>query len=139
MGASSTEWYYAKRHLSDRFRLILWDLPGLGESTQPKDRNFALDKMASDLHAVMGLAGGKPVVLVGHSIGGMINLTFCRRYPDLLGSQVAGIVQVDTTYTNPVKTTKGSGFSRAIQKPVAEPLLHATIFLSPPGAADDLA
>jgi hypothetical protein len=63
-GASSTEWYYAKRHLSDRFRLILWDLPGLGESTQPKDRNFALDKMASDLHAVMGLAGGKPVVLV---------------------------------------------------------------------------
>jgi pimeloyl-ACP methyl ester carboxylesterase len=130
-GANSTEWYYAKRHLSDRFRLVLWDLPGLGESTQPQDRNFALDKMASDLHAVMGLAKGKPVVLVGHSIGGMINLTFCRLYPDLLRSQVAGIVQVDTTYTNPVETTKGSEFSRAIQKPVAEPLLHATILLSP--------
>jgi pimeloyl-ACP methyl ester carboxylesterase len=130
-GANSTEWYYAKRHLSDRSRLILWDLPGLGESNEPNDRNFALEKMASDLHAVMGLANGKPVVLVGHSIGGMINLTFCRRYPDLLGSQLAGIVQVDTTYTNPVKTTKGSGFSQAIQKPLAEPLLHSMILLSP--------
>jgi pimeloyl-ACP methyl ester carboxylesterase len=130
-GTSSAEWYYAKRHLSDRFRLILWDLPGLGESTQRRDRNFALEQMASDLRTLLSLANGRRVVLVGHSIGGMINLTFCRLYPKLLGSQVAGIVQLDTTYTNPVKTTKGSGFSRAIQKPIAEPILHAMIPLSP--------
>ena len=129
-GADSKEWYYAKRQLSDRFRLILWDLPGLGESTEPNDGNFALEKMASDLHSVLPLAQGKPVVLVGHSIGGMINLTFCRLYPDLLGRQIAGIVQLDTSYTNPVKTTKNSGFSQAIQKPVAEPLLYAMIPLS---------
>jgi hypothetical protein len=30
------------------------------------------------------------VVLVGHSIGGMTMLTFCRRYPALLGSKVRG-------------------------------------------------
>jgi pimeloyl-ACP methyl ester carboxylesterase len=130
-GTNSTEWYYAKRHLSDRFRLILWDLPGLGGSSQPSDRNFALEKMASDLHSVVSLANGKPVVLIGHSIGGMINLTFCRLYPDLVGAQIAGIVQMDTSYTNPVKTTKNSSFSQAIQKPVAEPLLHAMILLSP--------
>ncbi|MFL6464947.1 MAG: alpha/beta fold hydrolase [Bryobacteraceae bacterium] len=130
-GTNSTEWYYAKRHLADRFRLILWDLPGLGESAQPDNRNFALEKMASDLHSVLPLANGKPVVLVGHSIGGMINLTFCRLYPDLLGAQIAGIVQLDTSYTNPVKTTKNSGFSQAIQKPIAEPLLYAMIPLSP--------
>jgi pimeloyl-ACP methyl ester carboxylesterase len=87
--------------------------------------------MASDLHAVLSLAGSKPVVLVGHSIGGMINLTFCRLYPDLVGSQIAGIAQVDTTYTNPVKTTKGAAFSLAIQKPIAEPILYAMIPLSP--------
>jgi pimeloyl-ACP methyl ester carboxylesterase len=130
-GTSSTEWYYAKRHLSDRYRLILWDLPGLGESAQPRDRNFALERMASDLHTVLSLADSKPVVLVGHSIGGMINLTFCRLYPDLVRSQIAGIAQVDTTYTNPVKTTKGAAFSLAIQKPIAEPILYAIIPLSP--------
>jgi hypothetical protein len=82
-GTSGTEWYYAKRHLSDRFRLIVWDLPGLGESAQRRDRNFALEQMASDLHKVLSLADGKPVILVGHSIGGMINLTFCRLHPEL--------------------------------------------------------
>jgi pimeloyl-ACP methyl ester carboxylesterase len=130
-GTSSTEWYYAKRHLSDRYRLILWDLPGLGESAQPADRNFALERMASDLHTVLSLANSESVVLVGHSIGGMINLTFCRLYPELVGSQIAGIAQVDTTYTNPVKTTKGAAFSLAIQKPLAEPILYAMIPLSP--------
>lgn len=130
-GTNSTEWYYAKEQLADRFRLIVWDLPGLGETAQPQDGNFALERMASDLHSVLSLANGKRVVLVGHSIGGMINLTFCRLYPELAGSQIAGIVQLDTSYTNPVKTTKGSGFSQAIQKPIGEPILHAMIYLSP--------
>ena len=130
-GVSSTEWYYAKRQLSDRFRLIVWDLPGLGLSAQPQDRNLALEKMAADLRAVSKLADGKRFVLVGHSIGGMINITFCRLYPELLGSPVAGIVQVDTTYTNPVRTTKDASFALALQKPVAEPVLHVIIPLSP--------
>jgi pimeloyl-ACP methyl ester carboxylesterase len=130
-GVSSTEWYYAKRHLSDRFRLIVWDLPGLGLSGQPSDRDYALEKMASDLRAVLQLTEGRRAVLVGHSIGGMVNLTFCRLYPELLGSTVAGIVQVDTSYTNPVRTTKNAGFSLAIQRPVAEPILHAMVLLSP--------
>src|SRR4051812_42771123 len=45
-----------------------------------------------------------PVILVGHSIGGMINLTFSRRHPELLGSKVRGIVEMNSTYTNPTST-----------------------------------
>ena len=130
-GTNSTEWYYAKKQLGQQFRLIVWDLPGLGESAQPQDRNFTLDRMATDLHAVLPLANGKPVVLVGHSIGGMVNLTFCRLFPQALGTQVAGIAQVDTSYTNPVKTTQNSQLSEALQKPVGEPVLHAMIWFSP--------
>lgn len=130
-GMDSTEWYYAKRDLSSHFRLILWDLPGLGGSAQPEDHDFALEKLAQDLHSVLAAANGKPVVLVGHSIGGMINLTFCRLFPEALGREVAGIVQVDTSYTNPVRTTKHSRLSLALQKPVAEPILHAMAGLSP--------
>lgn len=130
-GTSQTEWYYAKRDLMGQFRLIFWDLRGLGKSSQPEDRDYALEKMASDLESVLTLANGKPVVLVGHSIGGMINLTFCRMFPARLGRDVSGIVQVDTSYTNPVTTTKNAGFSRALQKPFAEPMLHAMIWFSP--------
>ena len=34
-GADSTEWYYQKKHLAERFRLIVWDEPGLGLSKKP--------------------------------------------------------------------------------------------------------
>ena len=96
-GMNSTEWYYAKRDFGPNFRIIVWDLPGLGESSRPDDGDFALETLARDLRSVVNLAKGKPVILVGHSIGGMINLTFCRLFPELLGHEIAGIVQVDTT------------------------------------------
>ena len=127
----STEWFYARQELSAKYRLIVWDLPGLGLSSQPDDRDFSLDRMAQCLQAVVATAKGKPVILVGHSIGGMINLTFARLFPGMLGREVAGLVQLDTSYTNPVKTTKNSETSQALQKPVAEPILHGMIALSP--------
>ena len=34
-GANSTEWDYLKKELSDAFRLIVWDLPGLGLCAKP--------------------------------------------------------------------------------------------------------
>ncbi|MDP9049154.1 MAG: alpha/beta hydrolase [Acidobacteriota bacterium] len=126
----NTEWFYAKRQLAGQFRLIVWDLPGLGETMSPADKDFSLEKMAADLHTVLILADGKPVVIVGHSIGGMINLTFCKMYPQDLKTRVAGLVELDSSYTNPVKTTKDSGLNLALQKPVAEPLLHIMIPLS---------
>lgn len=106
-------------------------LPGLGDSSRPGNGDFALETLARDLRAVLGVANGKPVILVGHSIGGMINLTFCRLFPTLLGHEVSAIVQVDTTYTDPVKTTNDSSVSQALQKPIAEPILYGMIGLSP--------
>jgi pimeloyl-ACP methyl ester carboxylesterase len=130
-GTNSTEWYYAKRRLADRFRLIVWDLPGLGRSTGPRTNDYSVDKMARDLEAVLDLAGDRPAILLGHSIGGMITLAFCRLFPQHLGRRVAGLVLVGTTYTNPVRTTTANGFFRAAQKPILEPLLHLTVWLAP--------
>ena len=62
--------------------------------------------MADDLRAVVWATPG-PVILVGHSIGRMINLTFADRYPDLLGSKVKRIVVMNSTYTNPTSTKRG--------------------------------
>jgi pimeloyl-ACP methyl ester carboxylesterase len=130
-GTNSTEWYYAKQHLATRFRLILCDLPGVGKSRGPTNRDYDLEKLAGDLEAMLGLAGNAPVILVGHSLGGMIILTFCRRFPRYLQRRVAGLVLVDTTYTNPVRTTSFPQFFQAIQRPLLEPLLHLMIWLSP--------
>jgi pimeloyl-ACP methyl ester carboxylesterase len=130
-GANATEWYYLKQQLGDRFRLIAWDLPGLGLSRRPDNNEFSLEKLARDLDVVVELARGAPVVLLGHSIGGMIGLTYCRLFPESLGRKVSGLVLVHTTPTNPVCTTRNAGLYTALQKPVIEPLLHLTIWLSP--------
>ena len=44
-GANSTEWYYPKKHLADRFRLIVWDEPGLGLSKKPDNNDYRLEKL----------------------------------------------------------------------------------------------
>jgi len=130
-GLNGTIWAYAERALSQGFRVIVWDLPGTGRSSRPKDGKFSLDRFATALKTVLTAAGPRPAVLVGHSIGGMTTLTFCRDYPEMLGREVAGIALVDTTYTDPIQTAWGRGLLRALKKPVIEPLMHLTIWLSP--------
>nr|WP_242050662.1 alpha/beta hydrolase [Oculatella sp. FACHB-28] len=130
-GPDSLVWYYAKKQLTDQFRVIVWDLPGLGKSKKPKNRDYSLEKYARDLEAVLNLAGDQPVVLLGHSMGGMILLTFCRLFPQHLRRRVAGLIVVDATYTNPLRTTILSKLLLALQKPLLEPLLYLAIALSP--------
>ena len=130
-GCDSTEWFYPKHDLADRFRLIVWDEPGLGFSKKPDNNDYRLEKLAADLEAVLRLAGDRPAVLVGHSIGGMIILTFCKLFPESLGGRVAGLVLAHTSYTNPVRTAKMAGFYTAIETPVVIPLLYLTIWCWP--------
>jgi pimeloyl-ACP methyl ester carboxylesterase len=130
-GLDSGEWCYAVKHLADRYRVIVWDLPGLGRSGRPATNDWSLEKLAADLETVLGLAGGRPAVLVGHSIGGMILLTLCRLRGPALVTRVSGLVLAHTTYTNPVETTKRAALYRALQKPVLEPLCHLMVWLAP--------
>lgn len=130
-GANADEWYYQKRHLADRFRLIVWDLAGLGGSTQPDNGDYSMEKLASDLQAVLAIAGDRPAILVGHSIGGMILLTFCRLFPEALGTRVAGLAVVHSSYKDPIQTVKWAPIYQALRIPVIIPLLHLTIALWP--------
>lgn len=131
LGADLNEWYEIRDLLADRHRLIDWDLPGLGMSTMPRDGTWSMEKLASDLEAVLAVAGGRPAVLLGHSLGGMILLTFCRLFAGTLRQRVGGLVLAHTTYTNPVKTAAWAPLYTALQKPVLEPLCHLTIGVSP--------
>src|SRR6202048_3407788 len=130
-GADRTEWDYLRRDLAGRFRLIVWDLPGLGRSSQPTNHDYRLENLPNDLQAWLALAGARPAILLGHSIGGMITLTFCGLFPEELGTRVGGIALIQTTYTNPVRTTNFAGLLTALERPLIVPLLHLTIWLAP--------
>jgi pimeloyl-ACP methyl ester carboxylesterase len=130
-GATADEWYYQKQHLAGRFRLIIWDLAGLGLSKQPDDRDYSMEKLAADLEAVLVLAGDRPAVLVGHSIGGMMLQTFCRLFPETLGRRVVGLALVHCTFKDPIQTVQMAPLFEALRRPVIIPLLHLTIALWP--------
>jgi pimeloyl-ACP methyl ester carboxylesterase len=128
----STAWYYAKEALGGSYRLVVWDLPGLGKSTAPTNGDFRIEKMASDLEAVLAAAAPSgPVMLVGHSIGGMITQTFCRLFPERLGQHVTAIALVHTTYTNPLRTAWLAPLWSALETPLIVPLNYLTIWLAP--------
>ncbi len=118
-GLDSTIWYYLRRDLAKRFRVIVWDLPGLGRSRAASGKAIDLSHFAQDLKALLALTDGKPAVLVGHSIGGMTLQTLVRDHPEVLAGPVAGLVMVNTTYTNPLRTMVLSGLAQALRWPCA--------------------
>jgi pimeloyl-ACP methyl ester carboxylesterase len=90
-----------------------------------------LTSFAADLKAVTELAGEQRVVLVGHSIGGMTIQTLVRDDPAFVDSRVSGIVLLNTTYTNPLRTMIFSPLLQALRWPLLEPLMWLAIPLQP--------
>jgi pimeloyl-ACP methyl ester carboxylesterase len=129
-GLDSTIWDYASRALGTRHPLVVWDLPGLGRS-KVKPAGVTLPAFAEDLRRVVMTSGDGRVVIVGHSIGGMTIQTLVRDHPDFVRDRVAGVVLINTTYTNPLRTMIFSGLLKALQKPVLEPVFHIMAWLQP--------
>lgn len=123
----NTIWHYAKRDLGKHFRIIVWDLPGLGQSKG----DISLENFAANLAAIVEHSGAERVGLVGHSIGGMTIQTLARDNPAFFNTRVAGAVLVNTTYTNPLKTMILPRFMQAIRFPLLEPIMRLTILLQP--------
>ena len=130
-GLNSTAWGDARQALGSRYRVVAWDLPGLGRSKGPTDGRYTLDRFAEALAAVVESTGDGPVLLVGHSIGGMTTQTFFRSAPEAARRRVAGVVLVDTTHEDPTRTMLLSGLWRTLKRPVIEPLMHLAQWLSP--------
>lgn len=123
----SSIWHYAKLALGRSFRIIVWDLPGLGQSKGP----ISLENFAANLGSLIEWAGASKVVLVGHSIGGMTIQTLARDHPTLFVDRVAGVVLLNTTYTNPLKTMILPRLMQSIRWPLLEPVMRLTILLEP--------
>jgi pimeloyl-ACP methyl ester carboxylesterase len=123
----SSVWTYARKEFSDH-QVIEFDLVGLGRSG--KSGPVTMVGMAEDLLSIIDKQTVAPI-LVGHSMGGMIIQTLAKHRPDLFdGSRIAGVVLVNTSYTNPLKTMILSGLLTALQ-PVIELMCRLQIWLQP--------
>ena len=102
-----TIWHHQMTALNSGHRHLYYDARHHGISEgEGVPTDMAL--LAADLKAVVDQSGLSRIVLVGHSMGGMTMLEFCRQYPDYLGERVKGLVLVNTTYTDALKTVFGA-------------------------------
>lgn len=125
-GLSARMWAEARRDLGGRYGLVFWDLPGSGRSGRPP-AGYSIEGFAEDLYAVVdSLPPHRPVVLVGHSIGGMTTLTLCARHPELLNRRVVAVALMNTTYANPLTTMALAGLFTRLQ-----PLVEAACRFEP--------
>jgi len=86
----SSSWYALSPlmpQLRERYRCLAVDLPGYGESP-PGSQRATMAGYADLLAGLSRQVTDQPVVLVGHSMGGMISLTMALRHPEVVERMV---------------------------------------------------
>jgi pimeloyl-ACP methyl ester carboxylesterase len=113
-------WHYQMPGLGDH-RLVFYDLRGHGLS-QPKGTSpYTIETLTQDLGVVLEDSGLKEVVLVGHSVGGMVALEYARSNPGLLGKRVKGLVLLNSTHRPAVETLIGGAAVSKIERATRRP------------------
>jgi pimeloyl-ACP methyl ester carboxylesterase len=87
--------------LEDRFRVVAYDLRGMGESDKP-DSRYDFEELSDDLGAVLEQLGLDDVTLVGWSMGCTVSLEYLRRG----GGRVGRLVLVN----GPLRLTRTDDF-----------------------------
>ena len=93
LGGASTNWTDLAALLAVRFEGWAIDLPGFGRSQPPSTGRYSIRghvrAVVDVLEHIAGLPGeaaGRPVHLLGNSLGGLVSLLVASRRPDLVAS-----------------------------------------------------
>lgn len=92
-------WYFQRRDLPARTdaRLVFYDHRSHGRSGVSESKRCTIDQLGRDLHAVLRtVAPTGPVVLVGHSMGGMAIMALARQRPELFDTRIAAVAFIAT-------------------------------------------
>ena len=82
---SKENWYPLAQRLRGRYRLLVPDLPGWGESERQPDADYGYAAQAArTAEFIARIAGTDGVVLLGHSMGGGIAALVAARHPQFV-------------------------------------------------------
>ncbi|MFJ2022966.1 alpha/beta fold hydrolase [Streptomyces sp. NPDC087897] len=95
-------WHFQRAALRGLVRAVYWDQRSHGRSGRGRSQAdgvpVGIDQLGRDLKAVIDAAAPEgPLVLVGHSMGGMTMMALADRYPELIRDRVAAVALVGTS------------------------------------------
>ncbi|WP_374684251.1 alpha/beta fold hydrolase [Streptomyces sp. ODS05-4] len=97
-------WHFQRAALRGLVRTVHWDQRSHGRSARgasqrgPGAGPVSIDLLGRDLKAVLDAAAPEgPLVLVGHSMGGMTMMALADQYPELVRDRVVGAAFVGTS------------------------------------------
>lgn len=91
-------WHYQRLALRNEVRMVFYDHRSHGKSDRSYAANSSLDNMADDLGRVLhDLVPEGPIVLVGHSMGGMTIMRYAANNPEEFGGRIVGVALIATS------------------------------------------
>lgn len=101
-------WHFQRRDLRGQARLVFWDQRSHGRSERSENGEVTFDRLARDLGTVLEETAPKgPVVLIGHSMGGMTVMALASARPALFGDRVTGVGLLTTSHRDLAATPLG--------------------------------
>ena len=91
-------WHFQREYFRGKHRMVFFDQRSHGRSGKSDKAHASIDQLGDDLLRVLDeLVPDGPVVLVGHSMGGMAIMAFAERHPEVFKARVTGVGLVSTT------------------------------------------
>ncbi|GAA3965844.1 alpha/beta hydrolase [Gordonia caeni] len=107
----------AERWADRRIKMVFYDQRGHGRSDPAPADSASIPQLGLDLAAVIrAVAPTGPVILVGHSMGGMTIMALARAHPELFGHQgrISGVALVSTAARGITEAGLGEGLNNPI-------------------------
>ncbi|WP_369205033.1 alpha/beta fold hydrolase [Streptomyces sp. PU-14G] len=115
-------WHFQRAALRGKVRCVYWDQRSHGRSARaPVGEPVSIDLLGRDLKAVLDAAAPEgPLVLVGHSMGGMTLMALAAQYPEYVAERVAGVALLGTSAGGLAEVTYGlpAAGARAVRRVV---------------------
>lgn len=97
-GLSLDFWHFQREALRGRARLVFYDQRSHGRSGRADFDTHHVDQLGTDLGDVIdAVAPEGPLMIVGHSMGGMTVMALADQRPELFGDRVFGVALISTT------------------------------------------
>ena len=96
---SLRSWVFQRRSLKAAgYRVVLWDARGHGQSGAGSKESYEIDQLGHDLYSVISAVVPRgPLILVGHSMGGMTVMALAAHHPQLIKNRVMAVAFVATS------------------------------------------